>query len=361
MSSISGEDPPAEPEAEPDQVLTVRKRSGWRQTALRWLIGCAATATFLWLFLRQASLGEAWKEIRGLPGWSIAAALGFVLVNSAFIALRWRYLFAAARYSTTARGLFPIFCVGAGANNIIPARGGDLLRIAAARDRYEIPAFVTAGTLFAERLLDGVVLSVWILMGALMVGETGPLLLAGVALSAGSALGLVLAALIASHPTAAERTIWRLTRWLPTRWHAKIGRATADFVLGLGAFRRRHSLWRIAWTSVAIWLADLGLYIVIGLGFGIDLGAGAYFLLEGVGNLALGVPATAAGLGSFDYLTLVSAKELGVPTELATPYVLTVHAMVVLPVTILGAIFLRRAFPRLFSGKSVRVRHVEQA
>ena len=51
---------------------------------------------------------------------------------------------------------------------------------------------------------------------------------------------------------------------------------------------------------------------MIGKGYGLDLGAGSYFLLEGVGNLALGVPATAAGLGSFDYLTLVSAEELGV-------------------------------------------------
>jgi uncharacterized protein (TIRG00374 family) len=360
VSSITGDDPSAESESRPEPVVNVRKRSSWRQTAVRLLIGSAVTATFLWLFLRQASLGAAWDEIRKLPGWSIAAALGFVLANSAFIALRWRYLFAAARYSTTARGLFPLYCVGAGANNIIPARGGDLLRIAAASDRYRIPAFVTAGTLFAERLLDGVVLAVWILMGALMIGETGPLLLAGVGLSVGTAIGLVLAALTASHPASAERLVWRLTRWLPSRWHSKIGRATADFVLGLGAFRRRHSLWRVAWTSVAIWLADLGLYIVVGIGFGVDLGAGAYFLLEGVGNLALGVPATAAGLGSFDYLTLVSAKELDVPSELATPYVLTVHAMVVLPVTILGALLLRQAFPRLFGGRSVRAARADR-
>ena len=352
VSSISGEDPQAESESRPSGVTNVRKRSGWRQAAVRLILGSIATGTFLWLFLRQASLGDTWREMRALPGWSIAAALGFVLANSAFIALRWRYLFAAARYSTTARGLFPIFCVGAGANNIIPARGGDLLRIAAARDRYRIPAFVTAGTLFAERLLDGVVLAVWILLGALMIGETGPLLLAGVALSAGTAVGLALAALTAAHPDAAERFVWRLTRWLPDRWHAKIGRATADFVLGLGAFRQRRHLWRVAWTSVAIWVADLGMYIVVGEGFGIDLDAGAYFLLEGVGNLALGVPATAAGLGSFDYLTFVSARELDVPSDLAAPYVLTVHAMVVLPVTILGALFLRRAFPRLLGSRT---------
>jgi len=348
VSSISGEDARTESEVVPTPVSPGRKPSGWRQTSLRLAVGGAVTAGFLWLFLRQADLGETWREMRALPGWSIAAALGFVLANAAFIALRWRYLFAAARYSTTARGLFPIYCVGAAANNIIPARGGDLLRIGAARQHYKIPAFVTAGTLFAERLLDGVVLSVWILMGALMIGETGPLLLAGVGLSAGTTVGVVLAALMAARPDTAERFVWRVTGWLPERWHMKIGRATANFVLGLGAFRQRRSLLRVAWTSVAIWLADFGMYVVVGKGFGIDLGVGAYFLLEGVGNLALGVPATAAGLGSFDYLTLVSAQQLDVAENLATPYVLTVHAMVVLPVTILGAILLRNVFPRPF-------------
>jgi len=322
-----------------------------RQTLLRLAIGSAATGAFLWLFLRIAHLGDAWREIRQLPGWSVAAALGFVLLNTAFIALRWRYLFSAARYSTSSWRLFKVFCVGAGANNVLPARGGDLLRIESIREHYRIPPFIVAGTLFAERLLDGVVLSVWILMGALMIGETGTLLLAGVGLSAGTALGLVLVGFAARRPERAEEIVWKLTRRLPSRWHSRIGRWTANFVEGLGAFRARKPLLRVLWTSAAIWLADFGMYVVIGKGYGIDLGVGGYFLLEGVGNLALGVPATAAGLGSFDYLTLVSAQQLDVSSELGTPYVLTVHAMVVIPVTILGAVFLRSAFPRIFGGR----------
>ena len=288
---------------------------------------------------------------RRLPGWSVAAALGFVLLNSAFIALRWRYLFAAARYQTSTPRLFKIFCVGAGANNILPARGGDLLRIESVREHYRIPPFITAGTLFAERLLDGVVLSVWILMGALMIGETGTLLLSGIALSAGTALGVILVAFAARRPERAEEVVWKVTKRLPQRWHSRVGRWTANFVEGLGAFRARKPLVRVLWTSAAIWLANFGLYVVIGKGYGVDLGVGGYFLLEGVGNLALGVPATAAGLGSFDYLTLVSAQELGVESGVGAPYVLTVHAMVVIPVTILGVIFLRSAFPRVFGAR----------
>jgi uncharacterized membrane protein YbhN (UPF0104 family) len=161
----------------------------------------------------------------------------------------------------------------------------------------------------------------------------------------------VLVGLAARSPETAEEFIWRITKWLPSRWHMRVGRWTANFVEGLGAFRARKPLLRVLWTSVAIWLADFGMYVVIGEAYGIDLSVGGYFLLEGVGNLALGVPATAAGLGSFDYLTLVSAEALGVSSDIGTPYVLTVHALVVLPVTILGAIFLRSAFPKVFGAK----------
>lgn len=350
VSSVSEDQP------RPEETGRSVTKATWRQTAVQVAIGTAATVAFLWLFLRQAAIGDAWSQIWMLPGWAIAAAFGFVLLNAGLIALRWRYLFAAARYQTSARGLFPIFCVGAGANNILPARGGDLLRIAGANQRYQIPAFVTVGTLFAERLLDGVVLSVWILMGALMIGETGPLLLTGVGLSAGTTLGVILVGLAAARPEQTETVVWRLTRRLPSRWRQRVGRATANFVLGLGAFRQRRHLWRVLWTSAAIWLADLGLYVVIGEAFDVNLGTGGYFLLEGVGNLALGVPATAAGLGSFDYLTLISAQQLDIDAELATPYVLVVHAMVVLPITILGAIFLRRTFPRVFGKKGLASR-----
>jgi hypothetical protein len=325
--------------------------SNLRQNLIRLAIGSAATGFFLWLFLETANLGEAWKDIKRLPAWAIGTGIGFVIANAVFIALRWRYLYSAARYQTNARRLFPIFCVGAGANNVLPARGGDLLRIESVRQHYRIPPFVTAGTLFAERLLDGVVLSVWILMGALWIGESGILLLSGIALSAGCTLGIVLVGLAARSPERAEELVWKATKRLPARWHARVGRWTANFVEGLGAFRSRRSLVRVLWTSAAIWLANFGMYVVIGEAYDIDLSAGGYFLLEGVGNLALGVPATAAGLGSFDYLTLVSAEQLGVTRDIGTPYVLTVHALVVLPVTVLGALFLRSAFPRVFGGR----------
>jgi glycosyltransferase 2 family protein len=318
----------------------------WRRNLVRIFVGSAATGVFLWLFLREVDLREGWREITSLPGWTMAASLGLVLANVAIMSLRWRYLLAGAGYRIGTRKLFSTVAVGRGANNILPARGGDLLRIESLRER-QVPAFVSAGTLFAERLLDGVVLSTWILLGALLIGEGGIMLLTGVALSAGTALGVALVALAARDPDRAEGFAWRATRRLPPRWHTRVARATAHFVDGLGAFRGRRRLVAIFATSAAMWLADVAMYYIVGQAFELDLPLGAYFLLEGIGNLALAVPATAAGIGTFDYLTLLAARGVDVEIGKATAYVLTMHALTVLPVTILGALMVRPAFPRL--------------
>jgi glycosyltransferase 2 family protein len=323
-----------------------------RRHALRLVLGTAATVAFLVLFVREVDFGQAWREIRDLPGWTMLGALGLLLVNIVTMAVRWRYLLEGAGYRVSLRQLFSTVSVGRAANNVVPARGGDLLRIESMREVAHVPAFVSAGTLFAERLLDGVVLATWILIGALLIGEGGIPLLTGIALSSGTALGVFLVAVAAKRPDSAERFAWRVSRRLPPRWHTRVTRAAAHFVEGLGAFRgRRRRLMFIFGTSALMWLADVAMYALVGRAFGLDVPIGAYFLLEGIGNLALAVPTTAAGLGSFDYLTYLAAREVDVDAHTATAYVLTMHALIVLPVTILGALLVRPALPRLFRGR----------
>ena len=48
------------------------------------------------------------------------------------------------------------------------------------------------------------------------------------------------------------------------------------------------------------------------------------------------MPATAAGIGTFDYLTLLAAKGVDIQPDKATAYVLTMHALAVIPVTLHG-------------------------
>lgn len=322
-----------------------------RRHGVRFALGTAATVAFLILFLRQVDLGEAWDEIRRLPGWALLASLGLILVNVAAMSVRWGLLLEGAGHHVRFRQLFATVALGRAANNVLPVRGGDLLRIESLRETEAVPVFVTAGTLFAERLMDGVVFAAWILLGALLVGNGGIPLLTGIALSAGVTLGLVLCMLAARHPDGTERFLWRISRRLPGRWDTRVARAGSNFVEGLGAFRGARRFALVLGTSVLMWLADVAMFAIVGHAFGLDLETGAYFLLEGIGNLALAVPTTAAGLGSFDYITLLTARHVDISETTASAYVLTMHALIVVPVTLLGAALVRPALPRLFRGR----------
>ena len=219
---------------------------------------------------------------------SVAAALGAVLANLAFVTVRWRILLRAAGFALPVRRLLSAICAGLGANNLLPARGGDLVRLESMRQVGGIPPFVGVGALFAERLLDGLVLSVWILAGALLAGKGGVLLLTGVALSAGTGVELLLVALVAARPERASRAAAGVAGRLPARWRGSLESAAGSFVAGLGAFRDRRTLAGLLLSSTAA-------------------------------------------------------------------YVLTVHAFVVLPVTVLGIALLRIALPALGTGMPLRL------
>lgn len=312
----------------------------------RFLLIAGLTALFAWLFLRQVDLGQALEEAGRLPVWAVTAALTALLANLAFATVRWRYLLAAAGYDVPLGRLLSTIAAGIAVNNLLPARAGDLVRIESLRSGERIPAFVVAGTLFAERILDGLVLAGWIVVGALLLGTGGPLLLTGLALSAGSVLGLALIVLAAAKPVGSRRLARRALTPLPRRWNGRAEHAALSFLDGLSAFRPGRTLALALATSVPVWLADLGLYVALGQAFGIDAGLGGYLALEGVGNLALAVPSTAAGVGSFDYLTLLAARGIAADGPAASAYVLALHVFTVVPVSLLGLAFVGRVLPR---------------
>src|SRR5262245_51279830 len=99
----------------------------WR----RWVgyaLGLMVSALFLYLTLRGIDFAELRQELQSARYLPLALALVVSSATCVVRAIRWRALFGQ-RTQTSLRFLFTSMMIGYLANNILPARAGELVRI----------------------------------------------------------------------------------------------------------------------------------------------------------------------------------------------------------------------------------------
>ncbi len=108
-------------------------------------------------------------------GWTaLGIALGLHLLRLVLRSIAWRNIVRAAYPEARVphRTVFGAYVAGVGVNSIVPARGGDVLKLFLAKRRLEDATYPTLGaTLIPETLLDSTIAGVIVLWGF----ETGAL------------------------------------------------------------------------------------------------------------------------------------------------------------------------------------------
>jgi uncharacterized membrane protein YbhN (UPF0104 family) len=297
-----------------------------RRRSVRAALLAGSTAAAVALFLVQAKPGRLLASLGSLPLSSVLAAAGATMAGVMLGAVRWRALLAAGGVQAPAPRLFAALTIGSAVNNLVPARGGDAVRVESAHQLTGAPRLAVAGTMLSERILDGLVLALLVVAGALLSGVGGASLWIGATI----ATAIVLAAPV----------LGRLAR----------GRL-AGLQDGLAVFGAPRVLAATLGTSAGIWFADVVMYGALARGFDLHVSFAAILLLVGAGNLALAVPGAAAGLGSFELVTLGGAHGIGVGGPQLAAFVLAVHAVIVLPPTVTGLLLSRVALPKAFLGQ----------
>src|SRR4051812_23311417 len=278
-------------------------------TRLRLALLVTATGGSIALFVAVAHPGRLLASLGALPASSVASAVAATMAGVMLVAFRWRLLLGTRSIEAPIARLFAALTIGAAVNNVVPARAGDAVRVESAHRLTGASRLAIAGSLLSERIFDAFVLAVLVMVGALSTGSTGGFLW----------LGLGLGAAIAA------------------------GGAVASRFVSVGGLR---SVAAVLGTTFAIWFADVVMYGALARGFDLHISFGALLLLVGVGNLALAIPGTAAGVGSFELVTLAGAHGIGVGGPSLAAFVLAVHAAIVLPTTVTGFAFSRWALPR---------------
>jgi uncharacterized protein (TIRG00374 family) len=260
---------------------------------------------------------------------------------------RWWYLFPPG---TNPQGITPAMMIGYMANNVLPLRAGEVVRVYVVARRWSArlgetgrshPFWTTLATLVVERVLDSLAVVLILAVLVLVVPVPRFLEVAAIVVLAIDLVGVaVLIALVAA-PQAFARLITRLSARWPTLQRRALT-AFETFVHGLDGIRApSHILPLLAWT-VLVWVAPaLAAWMVL---FAIDLHLpfiAAWAVLAFVG-LGISIPSAPGYVGVFHAAAVLAVGLFGVSRSTGFGYALLYHASQILPITLLGWLYLMR-------------------
>jgi uncharacterized protein (TIRG00374 family) len=310
-------------------------------------IGILASAALIGLFFygERNNLGRIDDAFRDANYFLIALSLPVYFAGLWLRTIRWQYLLRPVRRVSVFR-LYPVVIIGLMANNLIPARAGELARAYVLGQRERISKTTSLGTIAVDRLFDGVTLIPMMLVVAAFAGNEAsfdvPLLgdlnfeQLGVVMSVlfGIALAVLFWLALSSRGRSMLHTV--VARLLPDNLQPRVEKLVDSFFEGLQALRNPIDL-GIAWLmSFASWTLEATMYFIIARAFDINEPFYVFLLLTAAANLAIAVIASQGGVGPFELVVTETVVAFGAAPGIASAYALGLHAILLFPIIALG-------------------------
>ncbi len=281
--------------------------------------GIAISIVAIGLVIRTvngSSLHDALASVR--TAWLIPV----IIVNLAVIlskAFRWQVLVKPLSHISLGR-ITHILTIGFMANNILPARLGDAIRVHLLHRKTELGRVTTTGGLIADKILEG--LSFLLLAASLfLTGHVPRWMLYGLGMTLFAVAGIYGMSVIYARSRMRRKFFIKLQEGLSPLHDRRV------FVVGICA-------------SLASWLMQLAMIHMTQLAFGVHLPFWGTLLVLVAVNLAIIVPGAPAHVGTFELACILAYTFLGVDKNVGLLIGATYHLVQVLPVTVIGAILL---------------------
>jgi hypothetical protein len=290
----------------------------------------AAAAGFL-------ARGVRWGELAGAlrtagAHWPLVALVG--LGNAAMLGMRaerLRLLLAPA--PARLRDCLAALVASSALNNVTPLRGGDVARLFMLERDAGVAKTAAVAVAAVEKLLELGVLGALAAGAALFAPGQGWARLAGLVVAAVASLALL----------ALRRALRRGGAAGAAGGGTRLGRLAARLEPGTRALGAPGVIAKAAGLSAVAWLAEAVMIVVAAHAVGLALApAVAVVALLGV-NLAIALPSAPASAGPFEGALVVVLGFAAVGKPAALAFALLYHAVLVVPVTLVGlALVVRR-------------------
>ena len=314
-----------------------------RLLAIQAVVVAISIAVLLW----RVDVLEALRRLDNVePGWALAGMVLFT-ISKGVHAYRWRVLLG--RPDVPFRPLLSIFMVSNLVNALLPLRAGDLVRIELPSRLLKLPrAALASNVLFVESLFDGLAFLVLVAIAGFVLDE-GVRQLPGLTIFAAIVLlAFVVLVLLARWELPADPARSRLLLPVPEPGRERAARLLQQLQEGMASLRDvRHTVVALI-ISVAAWIAEVGVYWMMGKALGLDLGLGEAIVLMVAANIIVSLPITPWDIGPFEVAVTEAFVLLGGARVDGSSFAIGIHLLLLVWITISGvaAMFTLNLRPR---------------
>lgn len=308
-----------------------------RRALLRATLGIAISLISLWILFHAVDLDAALEVLAtASPAW-IGVMVVTVFLDVAARGARWRMLLRPIQAIPYRRVLGYTY-VGYLANNVLPARLGELYRSHALGEGEGISRTTVLGTVVVERVVDTVIVVGLAALAVVVLSVRGVMssaVLLGAAFVTLLVIGLGLAMALHRLP-GAERVMAVAERWPRVIELARRLRA------GLAVAARPGTLAGALACSALAWTASIATFLAGGQAVGVELTLAQGALLSSGVALATIIPSGPGYLGTFELTAVGIASTFGVDRDAAFAMGLLVHLMILVVTSVGGVIAVLR-------------------
>ncbi|MEW5720074.1 MAG: lysylphosphatidylglycerol synthase transmembrane domain-containing protein [Chloroflexota bacterium] len=310
----------------------------------RFWVGLLVSLVLLVFVFYQTDPSKIWDSLQRAQYIYLLPALALYFIGVGVRAARWHFLLRALKPIPT-RALFPPIVIGYMANDLLPARMGEIVRAYVLGRQENVSKAATLVTIVIERIFDGLTMLTFIVAGSFMLNFTDAELNARLrAVGALFIAAIVALALFAGMPRRVERLADFFIQRVPSEsLRARAAALTRSLLAGLGVLRSPADSFAVYALSILAWWFETAMYVVIAWGFDIVLPFPVFLVACAFANLVTIAPSTPGYVGVFDAPVVYVLTTFGIEPNLATSYTLVLHAALILPVTLLGIFYVWRA------------------
>ena len=307
-----------------------------------WL-GLLVSALFVWLALRKIEIAGVWQSIQSAKLLDVWLVLLIYLLQYLIRIWRWRILLEPLK-ETSFRNRFHTTFIGFGANCVLPAHLGELVRANYLGRAERFSAGSIMGTIVVERVFDSLVLLLMLIIGLAVTPFSGSgNFLFQFLRNAAVLSGLIFVFIIALvfFKSKADRLLTVLEKvlfFLPKVWRGRIAETGGNFIRGLVPLKNVFRWVQAVFYSFLLWFSGLVQVALIGQALGLDLPLSAGFMIMALAALSVLVPSSPGYIGTFHFVVQSGFMLFGVGANQAFSAAALLHATTFFPTLLLGLI-----------------------